>query len=104
MNGKRVWIAVAGVVPRDGCELLSSEEGAYVNFLTLAGDEAEYRSKVASALSHYHLELLELCDIRPFSLSDDSCQEIVTIAEELQQNQNPKHVRYSTFHTFKRTM
>jgi hypothetical protein len=99
-----VWIAVAAVVPRDGCELLSSEKGAYVNFLTLAGDEAEYRSKLASALTHHHLELLELCNIRPFSLADGSCEEIITIAEELQKNQNHKHVRYATFHTFKRTM
>jgi len=66
-----VWIAVAGVVPRDGCELLSPEEGAYVNFLTLARDEAECKSKLASVLNYYQLDLLELSDVRLFSLSDD---------------------------------
>lgn len=101
---KRVWIAVAGVVPHDGCELLDLDKGAYVNFLTLAADEAEYRSKLEFTLRDYRLDLLELCDVRPFSLSEDPAEEIVAIADELQQEQNPKHVRYASFHTFPRTM
>ena len=75
-----------------------------MNFLTLASDEAEYRSKLAGVLSYYHLELLELSDIRPFSLADNPNNEIVEIAPELEEQQNPKHVRYATFYTFPRTM
>lgn len=56
----QVWIAVVEVAPREGCELLSVNEGAFINFLTLARSEAEYRAKVASALGYYRLELLEL--------------------------------------------
>lgn len=100
----QVWIGVVGVVPREGCEVLSAGKGAYINFLTLANSEAEYRAKVAGALGYYHLELLEFEDVRPFSVSDGSSQEIVAIAEELKQNENPQHVRYSTFHTFPRVM
>jgi hypothetical protein len=65
----RVWIGVAGVTPRDGCDLLSAQEGAFVNFLTLASSESEYRAKVSGALSHYHLELLQFQDVRPLSES-----------------------------------
>jgi hypothetical protein len=84
--------------------LLSANEGAYINFLTLARSEAEYRAKVSGALSYYCLELVEFEDVRPFSLADGSSQEIVSIAEELARDNNPQHVRYSTFHTFPRVM
>jgi hypothetical protein len=99
-----VWIGVAGVVPREGCDLLSAQEGAFVNFLTLASNESEYRAKVSGALSDYNLELLEFQDVRPFSQSDDPSQDILAIAAELEEGRNPKHVRYATFHTFPRVM
>jgi hypothetical protein len=99
-----VWIGVAGVVPRSGCELLSTDEGAYVNFLPLASGEAGYRAKVTGALDHSRLELLEFEDIRPVSGSDELSEDILAIAAELERHNNPKHVRYATFHTFPRVM
>jgi hypothetical protein len=99
-----VWIGVAGVVPREGCGLLSAHEGAFINFLTLASSESEYRAEVSGALSHYGLELLEFQDVRPFSYSDNPSQDILAIAAELEESRNPKHVRYATFHTFPRAM
>ena len=99
-----VWIGVVGIVPRKGCELLSPDEGAYVNFLTLAHSDSEYRSKVIGALSYYRVELLEFKDVRSLSASDNPSQEILTIADELEQSGNPQHVRYATFHTFPRKM
>src|SRR6476646_9355215 len=92
-----VWIGVVGVVPRSGCELLSPDEGAYTNFLTLARSDSEYRAKVIGALSNYQLELLEFENVRPFSESDGSSEEIMAIAAELEKNRNPKHVVYATF-------
>ena len=96
----RVWIGVAGVIPVMGCELLAANEGAYINFLTLATSGSEYRTKLERTLNHYRLQLLELLDVRPFSLSDSSSEEIQTIAKELEDDGNLQHVRYSTFHTF----
>jgi hypothetical protein len=92
-----VWIGVAGVVPREGCELLSPHEGAFVNFLTLASSDSEYRAKVTGAIFFYLLDLLEFQDVRPLSQSDRPSQ-------ELEESRNPKHVRYATFHTFPRVM
>ena len=92
------------MVPREGCDLLSAQEGAFVNFLTLASNESEYRAKVPGALSDYHLELLEFQDVRPFWLSDNPSDNIVAIAAELEESRNPNHVRYATFHTFPRVM
>jgi hypothetical protein len=99
-----VWIGVVSVVPRDACELLAAGKGAYVNFLTLARTDAEYRAKVSGALTHYQLELLEFESVMPFEESGSSSDELVTIANELQQGRNFQHVRYGRFHTFPRTM
>jgi hypothetical protein len=99
-----VWIGVAGVVPREGCGLLSPHEGAFVNFLTLASSDSEYRAKVIGAISVYLLDLLEFQDVRPLSQSDRPSQEILSIAAELEESRNPKHVRYAAFHTFPRVM
>jgi hypothetical protein len=100
----RVWIGVACVVPLDGCELLSARQGAYVNFLTLANSESEYRAKVNGALVYYRLEMQGVEDIRPFSESDGASEEIMSIAEELEANRDPNHVRFGTFHNFPRVM
>jgi len=60
-----LWVGVVGVVPREGCDLLSPQTGAFANFLTLAANESEYRAKVMGALSDYRLDLLEFQDVRP---------------------------------------
>jgi len=99
-----VWIGVVGVVPREGCELLSPDEGAFVNFLTLASSDSEYRAKVSGAVSFYRLDLLEFQNVLPFTHSENPSQEILSIAAELEENRNSKHVRYATFHTFLRVM
>ena len=99
-----VWIGVVGVVPQQGCELLAPQDGAFINFLTLASSESEYRAKVSGALSSYRLDPMEFEDVRPFSESDNPSQEILSIAAELEESRNPKHVRYATFHTYPRVM
>jgi hypothetical protein len=95
---------VAGVIPREGCELLSPEEGAFANFLTLASSNSEYCAKVMGALSFYHLDLIEFQDVREFSRSDNPSAEILSIVSELEEGRDPKHVRFATFHTFPRKM
>jgi hypothetical protein len=90
----RVWIGVGCVVPREWCELLSPHEGAYVNLLTLANSEAEYRAKISDAAVHYCLELQGLEDVRPLSESEGASEEIMSIAAEIEAVRNPKHVRY----------
>jgi hypothetical protein len=99
-----VWIGVVGVVPGEGCDLLSAESGAFINFLTLARSESEYRAKVAGALSYHQLDLLEFIDVRPFSPSDEPSEEILAIGAAIEGNCNQNHVRYATFHTFPRLM
>ena len=65
-----VWIGVVGIAPRDGCELLAPNEGAFINFLTLASSDSECRAKVRVALSIIASIRLEFEDVRPLSDSD----------------------------------
>ena len=99
-----VWIGLAGVTPREGCELLSPDEGAFVSFLTLASSEEEYRAKLNGVLNYYGLQLFDIENVEPLSLRNKPSEEIMAIANELEQSNNSKHVRYSTFYTFPRVM
>jgi hypothetical protein len=90
--------------PVNGVKCYPPNEGAFVNFLTLASSESEYRYKLTGALTHYRLELQGLEDVRPLSESDGASEEIMLIASELEAARNPKHVSYSTFHIFPRVM
>ena len=73
-------------------------------YLTLATSDSEYRAKVMGTLSDYQLELLSFEDVRPLSPSDNPSEDILAIAEELEESRNPHHVRYATLHTFPRKM
>jgi len=84
--------------------MLASYQAAFVNFLTLATSDLEYRAKVSGCLSSYRLDPLEFEDVRPFSESDNPSQEILTIAADLEESRNPKHVRFATFHIYPRVM
>jgi hypothetical protein len=92
------------VVPREDCTLLEDDKGAYVNVLTLAADETEWRGKVATAMNHYHFEVLAIEDVFLFSDASNVSSELTTIAEELVESQNFKHVCFETLHTFPRVM
>ena len=99
-----VWMARIAVAPREGCDLLDADKGAYVNVLTLAVNEAECRIKIAAAMNDYHLEVVEVAGVSPFSCSPGAAEELVTIAQELEESENLKHVRFETLHTFPRMM
>jgi hypothetical protein len=84
-----VWIGIVDVVPQDGCELIAPDEGAFINFLTLASNDSEFRAKVSCALSSYRLDPLEFGKVRPLSGADNPSQEILSIAAELEESGFP---------------
>jgi hypothetical protein len=90
------------VVPREDCELLNDDEGAYVNVLALATNETECRIKIGAAMNDYRLEVVTVEDAFPFSGASNVSAELTTIAEELEESQNLKHVRFTTLHKFPR--
>jgi len=92
------------VVPREGCDLLEADKGAYVNGLTLAASQAECQTKVIAAMNHYDFEVVKVEDVFLFSDSSNASQTLATIAAELKESRNLKHVRFETLHTFPRVM
>jgi hypothetical protein len=92
------------VVPREECELLEDDKGAYVNVLTLATSDTECRTKVGAAMNDYHFEVLAIEDVFLFSDALNVSTELTTIAEELEESENLKHVRFTTLHKFPRIM
>ncbi len=99
-----VWMARVIVVPREGCDLLDPDKGAYVNVLTLAANGSECRVKIATAMNHNHLEVVGIEGVFLFSDSSDASAELATIAQELKESGNLKHVRFETLHTFPRVI
>ena len=61
-----VWIGIVEVAPQEGCELIAPDEGAFINFLTPASSDSEFRAKVSRALSAYRLDPLEFQNVRPY--------------------------------------
>ena len=92
------------VAPREECELLEDNKGAYVSILTLATSEAECRTKVVAGMNHYHFEVVEVEAVFLFSDASNASAELIAIAEELEESQNLKHVRFTTLHKFSRVM
>jgi len=99
-----VWIGLANVVPQASCELLADDKGAFVNFLSLARDAEEFRTKVARACLYYKLDLIGLEECQPFAERHSErviAEELCEIADGLT---NPRHVIFGTFHTYPRSM
>ena len=92
------------VVPREECELLEDGKGAYVNVLTLAMSNTECRNKVRAAMNDYYFEVVTIEDVFLFSDALNVSVELTAIAEELEESQNLKHVRFTTLHKFPRIM
>ncbi|MGC1451549.1 MAG: hypothetical protein WA830_16075 [Candidatus Sulfotelmatobacter sp.] len=92
------------VAPREQCDLLQADKGAYVNVLTLATNGTEFRTKVVAARSHYQFEVVDVGNVFPFSDSSNASETLRTIAEELEKSGNLKHVRFETLHKFPRVM
>jgi len=96
-----VWIGLIEVVPRPGVDLLGTASGAFVNFLVIAANETEYRSRVHAAMSGRGLKTVKIEDIEPLRLRltrtniDD---ELMCLAEEIEERGG---LKCGTFHTFK---
>ena len=53
-------------------------------------------------MNNYHFEVVEVEDVFLFSEAYNVSAELTTIADELQESQNLKHVRFTTLHEFRR--
>ena len=100
-----VWIGLVGVVPRPGSKTLGggSSKGAYVNALSYASNEGEYREKVLAALARLELEAFAFEDVE--SISDRTSkyeldEKLQALVDEVATH---KDVRFGAFHNFMKT-
>ncbi len=100
---REIWIGLVTIVPMPDCELLTHDKGAFVNILTYASDEEEYRVKVKHAMAYYRLCVTAIEELRCVAEGGLSDEGLIQIAKELKEAP-PHHVRFGTFHTFPRAM
>jgi len=98
---KSIWIGMAQVLSLPGSEILQGVSGAYVNILTWATSPSEFREKAKELMDHLGLKLVGVEDEEPLTEREKRGEVDADIAQvALEVKDNPKSIRYMTFHTW----
>lgn len=96
-----VWIALVGVVPKNGNALLDEKVGgAYVNVLAYASGLEDFQERVKLELDRRDFQIIEIENPEPFRLRVkhyEVAKEIKVIARHVERD---KDIQFATFHTF----
>ena len=101
---KEIWIGLAEVVALPGCKRLGSGKGAFVKVALWADSDADFCSRIRTAISELDLELVELDDREPLARRisrNQAGDESVQMAETARIN--PNDVVFGTFHIWENT-
>jgi hypothetical protein len=101
---KRIWIGMAQVLSLPESDVLQDVSGAYVNILTWASDSPEFFAKTKELMDYLGLKLVGVEDQEPLSEREKKVElgaDILQVAQEVKDN--PKSIRYMTFHTWTET-
>lgn len=105
---QEVWVGLLVLFACSDCDVIEPQKGAYVNVLTWATSESEYRRKVLPVMKHYGLEVSEINQVEPLTtrlgrpnISEALVRELLEIADRISK---PEHVIYGNFYTFPRAM
>jgi hypothetical protein len=100
MKKPDVWIGLAEVRQQPGAGILLDRNGAIVNVLALAQDEAAFRDAVETALRNLGFELVLLENAEPlqerlnkYQVADD----LLKLGDEVRASGTPM---FGTFHTW----
>ena len=97
-----IWIGMTEVLSLPGTELLQGVSGAYVNVLTWASSTTEFRTKAKELMDHLGLQLISVKDEEPLSEREKRGNLEADVARvALEVKNNPRAIRYMTFHTWK---
>ncbi len=98
---KQIWIGLVGVRTLPSSELLREATGDYVNVLTWASDEAEFRNKAAELMDSLKLFLVAIENPGPLSDRGSAANREESISElAAMVRENPVAIIYGTFHTW----
>lgn len=99
MTKEKIWLALVGVKRLDGNKYIDTA-GAYVSVAGLAGDEAEFISKLNFNFKHNKFEVFEIEDIETEnSLTTENTEnaEKLKLIDELKEGYK---FAWGIFHTF----
>jgi hypothetical protein len=98
---KDIWIGMVQVLSLPDSEILQGVSGAYVNILTWASNPSEFRAKAKELMDYLGLKLVGVKEEEPLSEREKRGEVDVGIAQvALEVRDNPKSIRYMTFHTW----
>lgn len=99
---KRLWIGLVEARPLDGCTVLDTAKGAFINIVTWAEDADEFRRKADLVLGEVNLAVVDVGNPEPVEDRrnlggnfDEEMEDIIFRAEE-----NPNAIIWGTFHLY----
>ena len=94
-----IWIGLLEVSPYKNAEVLRDASGAFVNVVTWASSEVQFREKAKVVMDELKLAIMGVENAEPVAnrgvLEDQDLADIVSRVEN-----NRKAIIYSTFHTW----
>jgi hypothetical protein len=100
MNNKKIWLAVVGVTPLTGNEILPDVRGAYVNVACMCDDEKEFKEILNQVFFHHRFKVIEIDDIETedgIVIHNPKNAEKITLIKEIKEGYQ---FSWGTFHAF----
>jgi hypothetical protein len=98
-NKESIWIGLVEVSPLEDAEVLRDASGAFVNLVTWASNEAEFREKAKIVMDRLRLAIMGVEGVEPVAnrglLEDKELADIVSRVRN-----DPSAIIHSTFHTW----
>jgi hypothetical protein len=99
---KQLWIGLVEARPLEGCTILQVSKGAFINIVTWAEDEGEFRRKAELVLREENLLVVDVENPEPVQSRrnstsfDEEMENIIFRAEN-----NPNAIICGTFHLYR---
>lgn len=98
-ESESVWIGLVEVTPREDAEVLREVTGAYVNVVTWASNETQFREKAKIVMDKLKLAIMDVEGAEPIANRGAlKNEELLNIVSRVQSNQ--KAIIYGTFQTW----
>ncbi len=95
-----IWIGLLEVSPREDAEVLRDVSGAFVNVVTWASNEAQFRKKAKIVMDKLKMAIMDVEDAEPIAnrgVLENA--ELLDIAARVESN--PNAIIYGTFQTWR---
>jgi len=94
-----MWIGLVEVSPQEDAEVLLDVSGAFVNVVTWASNETQFRDKAKLVMNKLNLVIMDVENAEPIAnrgvLENEELLDIVSRVES-----NPNAIIYGTFQTW----